>query len=218
MRIDKLKLSSKLVWYVGALSGALLASVVLYKTMVRQPAAFLTTSSPDKRYKVDVTGQKERPRFFTVEVRFHVNKDATPYVSDKFLHSGDSEDPSFEMLYPNHRWMNERTIQFYREEYFQAKPPDTLVLTNNTGETIKYARIRSVDTVLVFDLKAGVTETLITPSSRGDLKWLEIDGEFVNGQQIVSMKKDIQVPRNSAGSTTYHVGIHNDRITVDGGL
>ncbi len=49
------------------------------------------------------------------------------------------------MAYPNHRWINENTIQFYREEYFNEGKPDTLVVVNNTNEPIKYAKVESVD-------------------------------------------------------------------------
>jgi len=163
---------------------------------------------------ISLRGQKDRPFFFTVQVRFDVLKNGTSFLSNMYFHSGDSEDPSFESEYPNHRWTDENTIQFYRQEYFDKANPDTLVVVNKTGEAIKYARIDSVDKVLLFDMQPGATAKLETPRSRGDLKSINIAGEFYNNRQIEGINKDFSV-HTELRPQTYNVYIYADRTMVE---
>jgi hypothetical protein len=196
-----------------ALFGVLILSFLLYKTSVKQ-TAFLTTSSPARTYTVYLTGQKQRPLFFTVEVRFNVLKNGDSFLANKYLHSGDSGDLSFEAGYPNHRWINENTIQFYREQYFNDGKPDTLVVLNHTNKTIKYIRIESVDKFLLFDLQAGSTTNMLNSRPRGDSKWLRVGGEFSDGRSIVGNDVTLPVRRELRGSPiTYYIEVNDDRTT-----
>lgn len=160
-------------------------------------------------------GEKKRPLFFTVEVRFNVLKNGTPFLSNHHLHSGDSEDMSFEMGYPNHRWINESTVQFYREEYFKDGPPDNLIVVNSTGELIKYARIESVDKVLLFDLEPGSETKMVTPRPRGDSKWFDVAGEFSDGRKLIGANMNLPGQKDPTGPNTYYVYINADRTTLD---
>ena len=86
-------LSKTILKYIlpaSVLFGTLLTSVVLYRVVGKSRPPFLTTSSPLKTYTLSLTGQKERPLFFTAEVRFDVLKNGTPFLSNKYLHSGDA--------------------------------------------------------------------------------------------------------------------------------
>jgi hypothetical protein len=206
------KTSLKWILPVAAVFATMLV-LSQYSRIAKDPP-FLTTSSPGKTYTVYLTGQKERPLFFTVEVHFHVSKNGTTFLSNKYLHSGDSQDLSFEMQYPNHRWINENTIQFYREEYFKDVTPDTLVVVNKTGEAIKYAKIKSVDSVLLFDLQPGFTQKIVTPGPRGDSKWLDVEGEFSDGREIVGIKKNLP-QKHLPAPNTYYVYINAKEITLE---
>lgn len=174
----------------------------------------MTTSSPLKTYTLSLTGQKERPLFFTAEVRFDVLKNGAPFLSNQYLHSGDSEDMSFEMGYPSHRWITEKTIQFYREQYFNDGPPDNLVVVNNTAETIKYTKIESVDKLLLFDLQPGSATKIVTPRPRGDSKWVDVVGEFADGRKIMATNKNLPTQKALTGPSTYYVYIDADRTTL----
>jgi len=83
---------------ISALFGTLLISVVLYCVIAKPPPPFLTTSSPEKTYAVYLTGQKEQPRFFTVEVRFHVLKNGTPFLSNAQRRSTKSHETALKEL------------------------------------------------------------------------------------------------------------------------
>ena len=209
------KATLRYILAVSALFGALIISLIIYRVIAKPPPTFLTTSSPEKTYTVYLTGQKEQPLFFTVEVRFHVMKNGTRFLSNKYLHSGDSEDMSFEMRYPNHRWVNENTLQFYREEYFHDGKPDTVVVVNNTGETIKYTKIESVDAILLFDLQPGFTGKMLTPRPRGDSKWVDVVGEFSDGRKIEGTNKDLLEHKDPIGPNTYYITINADGTTVE---
>lgn len=174
-----------------------------------KPKAFFSTSSPGGTYEVSLTGQKERPIFFMVETRFEVSKGGEPFLTNKHLHSFDSLDLSFEAGYPNHRWLSESTIQFYREEYFNDGKPDTFVLVNKTGRAIKYALVESEDKFLLFDLPAESTTKLLNSPPRGDFKWLNIAGEFGDGRSIVSKPVDLAIPKSRSGAT-YYISINAD--------
>src|SRR5437764_2067841 len=102
---------------LGALIGILLICVLLYTVVAKPLPVFLTTASPEKIYSVSLKGQKTQPLFFTAKVRFGVLKNGAPFVSDRLLHSADSEDLPFQFRYPNTRWINEHCLQFFHEEY-----------------------------------------------------------------------------------------------------
>jgi hypothetical protein len=178
--------------------------------LTAKPKAFFSTSSPGGTCTVSLTGQKERPVFFMVEVRFDVSKGGEVFLTDKHLHSFDPLDLSFEMGYPDHRWLSESTIQFYREEYFNYGEPDTFVLVNNTGRAIKYALVESTDKFLLFDLPAESTTKLLNSPQRGDFKWLNIAGEFGDGRSIVSKPVDLAISNTPRGGATYNISINAD--------
>jgi hypothetical protein len=200
-----------LTWAVG-LCGLLIVLLFFLgcSEKTAKPKAFFSTTSPAGTYTVSLTGQKERPLFFMVEARFEVSKGGEPFVTNKHLYSFDSMDLSFELGYPNHRWLSESTVQFYREEYFNDGEPDTFLLVNNTGRAIKYALVESEDKFLLFDLPAESTTKLLNSPQRGDFKWLNIAGEFGDGRSIVSKPVDLAIPTTRRGGATYNISINAD--------
>ena len=78
---------------------------------------FLSTSSPNNTYLVNVKGNPGRPILIANEVKVDVYKTGRIFLSDIWLHStGDSFDLSFEAGFPNHRWLSETVLEFYRKE------------------------------------------------------------------------------------------------------
>jgi hypothetical protein len=192
----------------------LLALLVLLLHQVKgKQDAFLTTSSPLGTYIVYLTGQKERPLFFTVGVRFNVLKNGKPYILDKYMHSGDSLDLSFESGYPSQRWLNESTIQFYREQYFNDGEPDTLIFLNNSKKSIKYLKVESVDKFLLFDLNPGSSTKMLNSRSRGDSKWLSVAGEFSDGTPIFDGAATLRGRKDSGVPISYCVYVNDDKPT-----
>jgi hypothetical protein len=194
---------------VGALLTAVIISLALYFLGLRS-SAFLSTTSPGGIYTVNLTGQKGRPLFLTNEVRFSVSKHGEPVVWDRHLHSADALDLSFEAGYPNYRWLGETVLQFYREDYFNAAPPDTLVIVNKAGRVIKWLRVQSVDKFLLLDLQPASEISLPNSAPRGSSKEIYVEGEFYGQESLKNQGVSIPVTQGRAGKLTYYVSITND--------
>ena len=199
---------------VFILGGSLLICFLLYSFVLKPLPTFLTTASPDRTYTVTLKGQKTRPIFFTATIRFDVLKNGTSILSDKFLYSADGMDIPFETWYPNHRWLNEQSIQFYREQNLRDTPPDTIVVANNTGKTIKYAKIDSIDILIFFEMQPGFKVSIPTSQSKGDGKWLSVEGEFSDGLNISEFGADFSVGSMRVPKTFY-VDLRPGQTTVE---
>ena len=156
----------KSVLIVLVLGASLLICFVIYSFFLKPLQTFLITSSPDKTYTVSLKGQKTKPIFFTAEVRYDVSKKGAPMLSNKFLYSADGLDFPFKFSCPNYRWINEQTIQFYREENLRERPPDTVIVVNNTGKTLKLVRIGSNEMVLFFEIQPGSRPRYRVPNQK----------------------------------------------------
>lgn len=203
----------KWVLIMFVLGACLLASLISYSLFLKPQPTFLTTVSPDRTYTVSLKGQKSRPIFFTATIRFDVLKNGTSMLSDKFLYSADGMDIPFETWYPNHRWLNEQSIQFYREQNFRDAPPDTIVVANNTGKTIKYAKIDSIDIVIFFEMQPGFKVSIPTSQSKGESKWLSVEGEFSDGTNISEFGTDFN--KNRHEPKTFYVDLRPGRTNVE---
>ena len=198
---------------MSVLSGVLLVSLISYGMFLKPQATFLTTVSPARTYTVSLKGQKSRPIFFTATIRFEVIKNGNRILSDKFLYSADGMDIPFETWYPDHRWLNEQSIQFYREQNFQDAPSDTVVVTNNTGKTIKYAKIDSIDIVIVFEMPPGFKVSIPSSQSKGESKWLSVKGEFSDGTNLSEFGTDFV--KNRREHKTFYVDLKPGRTNVE---
>ena len=203
----------KSVLIVLVLGASSLFCLVIYSFFFKPLQTFLITSSPDKTYTVSLRGQKTQPIFFTAEVRYDVSKKGAPMFSNKFLYSADGLDFPFEYRYPNYRWLNEQTIQFYREENLRERPPDSVILVNNTGKTIKLVRIESNEIVLFFQLEPGF-KTSIPSSQSGDSKWIFVKGEFTDGTSISEFGADLNL-KGQGERRTFSVDLRADKTTVE---
>ena len=210
--MGKAKTMIKWMLSVCALLGAVWISLVLYDAAVESNPFFIT-SSPGGTYTVKLTGQKQRPFFFTNTVNYHVLKNGQPFIPSTYIHSGDFMDISFELAYPNHRWLSENTLQLYREQYFNDGIPDTLVVVNRAGQVIKHLKVASQDQFLFFDLQPGAEMNLLNSRPRGDYKVLDVAGEFYDGKRINS--EEALKPAKS-GPFTYYIYINANGATFEG--
>jgi len=204
----------KSVLIVLVLGASSLFCLVIYSFFFKPLQTFLITSSPDKTYTVSLRGQKTQPIFFTAEVRYDVSKKGAPMFSNKFLYSADGLDFPFEYRYPNYRWLNEQTIQFYREENLRERPPDSVIVVNNTGKTIKLVRIESNEIVLFFELEPGFKTSIPSSQSKGDSKWLFVNGEFTDGTSISEFGADLNL-KGQGERRTFSVDLRADKTTVE---
>lgn len=199
---------------VGALLTTVIISLALYFLGFKS-SAFLSTSSPGGVYTVNLTGQKGRPWFFTNEVRFSVSKHGEPFVGERQLHSADAFDLSFEAGYPNHRWLAGNVLQFYREEYFNAAPADTLVIANKAGRVIKWLRVQSVDKFLLFDIQPESEISLPNSAPRGDSKDIYVEGGFYGEESLKKQGIGVPIIQGRAGNSTYYVSITSNGPVIE---
>jgi len=195
---------------------AAVGSISLVRTII--PAEpFVTTTSPKGTYTVRLTGRKDRPRipFVEHEVRFSVSKGERLFLADKFLHSGDWLDPSFELWFPENSWLSENILQFYKREFRSDGAHESIVVLNKTAETILYLRIVSVDTFLLFDVQPGAASTLAVSAPRTDSRWVSVEGEFSGHRAIKSAEAGFVVAAAQKGPFVYYVYVNEDGISIE---
>jgi hypothetical protein len=151
-----------------------------------KPHVWLSTPSPNKIYTVELTGDKGRGGFiFYNTVRFNVIRNSQIIVENAYAHSGDWMDISFELAYPEHAWVSENVLRFWRNPHLpgEKEESDTLVISNDTGKALKYLRIKLKDMFLVFDMQPYSTLQLSsTHQSWSSGVWIE--GQFEDGERV----------------------------------
>ncbi|MFN0279125.1 MAG: hypothetical protein ACKVRN_11045 [Pyrinomonadaceae bacterium] len=184
---------------LGVFAGSTLVIILLFYLYDALKPPFFTTKSPDNTYSVNLYGQKERPALFTVEVGAVVLKNEQPFWPYQTLHTGDAMDLSFELGWPDHRWIGDNVLQFYREENFsELKLPERLVLVNKTDKVIRQLRITSNnDKFLGFDLPPGSEIRLAASPPRGDYSgvWIAArlnDGRIFENKAIFDVSNVLQ--------------------------
>jgi hypothetical protein len=173
----------KVIALISTLALTLIAGILIHGWLFEAPV-WLSTSSPNKTYTVELTGDKGRGGFiFDSTVRFNVIRNGQPLVKDVHAHSGDFMDISFELAYPENVWVNENVIRFWRTSDVIEHQADTLLILNNTDKVIRYLKINAKDMFLVFDMQPHSSLRLST-SHQSWLGWIACEGEFVDGQPI----------------------------------
>jgi hypothetical protein len=178
-------------------------------------AVFFTTASPHNTFSVKLKGDKGRPLIIPNEVRADVLKFGQPYMSDIWLHStGDSFDLSFESGFPNVRWLNDNTVEFYRPEDFE-KGMDSLLISNRADRTIKYLRVQSENKFLLFELPSGTSVSLNVPAPRGDSQWIGLEGAFSDAKEIPFNSKSFNRRSTQRKHSFYEISIDESGSNIE---
>ncbi len=162
----------------------LAAGTVIYKWFFE--SVWLTTSSPNKTYTVELTGDKSRGGFIIPSVvGYRVFKDNEIVAKNSSVHSGDWMDISFELAYPEHAWVSENVLRFWRNPHLPREIDkfDILLISNDTDKTIKYLEVKARDMFLVFDLQPNSTLRLSSTHQSWNYS-IGIEGEFEDGRNI----------------------------------
>lgn len=209
---------SKFIALILTLAVTLTAGIFIHRLLFKpaKPVPWLTTSSPNKSYTVEMTGDKGRGGFFIMsEVRYNVLKNGQPIVEDAFAHAGDSMDISFELAYPEYAWIDENVIRFWRkpDRPEQAKS-DLLFISNDTDKTIRHLKINAKDMFFVFDIQPRST---LKVSFSHQLEWNAIgcEGAFEDGQRIGRNWVSFKNENKSEEPLQYCMSINYDRVTIE---
>jgi hypothetical protein len=183
--------ASPLVWLL--FGGFLCATIFGLQLWINSKrAVFLRTASPGNTYTINLKGDKSRAFIIPNEVRADVFKLGQPFVSDIWLHSAlDAFDLSFEAGFPDVRWLGESTVEFYRAQYFEDGM-DSLLVSNKAEKSVKYLRVQSENTFLLFDMQSGTSISLVLPAPRGDSQWIAVEGAFTDGTEIPFKLENLQ--------------------------
>src|SRR5688572_4121716 len=202
----------KLVALLAVSAGALTAGVTGYSLFSR-PTVRLSTSSPDRTYTVELTGNKSRSLYHAV--RFNVIKHGQATIEDAYAHSGDWMDISFELAYPEQAWVGENVLRFWREpERPERAGFDTLLIANKTNKAIKYLRVSAEDLFLVFDIQPGSTSRL-SPSHQSWQSWVDCNGEFEDGRRIRCDGVNFSHHDKSNEPLRYRISVTDGRVAIE---
>jgi hypothetical protein len=204
------RFAPSLVWTFVVLG--LCALIFLGRFWVHsQYKEFLTTTSPNHIYTVNLKGNKGRPLIIPNEVRADVSKAGQLFASDIWLHeTTDSFDLSFEAGFPKVRWLTGNIVEFYRPEYFE-RGADLLMVENQAGKLIKYLRVQAENKFLVFELASGTSISLKIPAARGDSQWIAIEGAFADDEKIPFKSASFDKRQHS----NYHICIGPSDATIN---
>lgn len=180
---------SRFLQYIGSAAVLVLAISVgiIVHWWFREPPVWLSSSSPDHTYVVDLTGDKGRGGFiFDTVVSYRLSKNGTMFVKDKVAHRGDWLDVSFELAYPEHTWIGENVMRFWRKpDRDRDDRFDVLLISNETNKTVRYVRIVTKDMFFIFDIQPHSNLKLsFTHQPEGNDIWCE--GEFDGGSSLDS--------------------------------
>lgn len=181
------QLTGKLIWALFALGciGAALFSWYLSQSN----RIFLATNSPNKTYAVNLKGNPGRALVMGNEVWADIYKDGNLVLRDVWLHTTrNSFDLSFEAGFPDHRWLSENVVEFYRPGYFE-RGADHLEVKNQTDTPVKYLRVESYNKFLILDLQPKSSVSLKVPLPRADWQWFFVEGSSLDGKLIPENSK-----------------------------
>jgi hypothetical protein len=174
---------------------------------------WLSSTSPNQKYTVELTGDKGRGGFLIYSVvKYNILVNREPFTMDRLVHYGDSMDISFELAYPEHAWINENTLRFWSNRHRREDNLDTLLISNNTDKVIRFLRIKAWDMFFVFDVQPR-SQLKLSFTHRSEGKGISVEGEFEDGSLI-----DYGVGFLENGSRDplgYCMTIDYDRVTIN---
>ena len=89
-----------------------------------------------------------------------------------------------------------------------------MVVVNNTGKTLKLVRIQSNEIVLFFEMQPGFKTSIPSSQSKGDYKWLFVEGEFADGPRVSESMGDFDL-KGRHEPRTFKVDLRADKTTIE---
>jgi hypothetical protein len=180
----------------------------------RESPVWLSSSSPNHTYAVDLTGDKGRGGFIIDSVvKYRLSKNGNVFVKDRVAHRGDWLDISFELAYPEHAWIRENVMRFWRKpDRLEEDRSDALLISSDASQAVRYLRIKTKDMFFIFDIKPRSTSRLsFTHQSEGNYFWCE--GEFIDGRRFEYAANFLE--SKASDPLGYCIVIHDNRLTIE---
>lgn len=192
---------------------SILSSVFIVRWLFDESPVWLSSSSPSSTYTVELTGDKGRGGFIIDSVvRYNLIKNEQLLVKDREAHRGDSLDISFELAYPEHAWVKENVLRFWRNpDRPQDAGTDELLITNDTDKAINYLQIKAQVMFFVFDIQPHSKLKLLFSHQSGQ-SWIWCEGEFQDG---TSIKHSANFPESENESVRYCMAVDYDRVMIE---
>jgi hypothetical protein len=197
--------------------GIVVVFSVVAAYMLHGKKAFLTTSSPAGTYKLILSGDKDRPSLPMVDhsVFLTVFKNEKRLVVSREIYSSDWLDAGFVDWYPQHQWVTEQSVQFYRDQFRQDGPNDTITVQNNSTKRISYLKVVSVDILIILELAPKSFAVFSVSRARADSKWVSVAGEFETGQPIIAASQDFDLGKKT-GPFSFGISVADAETTITG--
>jgi hypothetical protein len=142
------------------------------------------SSSPSGLYTIRLTGNGDRPTFLTNQVDVTVLKEGVPYISNEYIHSGDSFDLSFNYGFPRRVWLDDNTIRFFNPRETAADKKYTVSVRNSSTVKIKFLKLFTTDKFVILDLEPGSSAKLAFSEPLGDRIDFYLLLVFDNGKRL----------------------------------
>jgi hypothetical protein len=180
-----------------------------------QSRVWLSTSSPNKTYTVQLTGREFRPKVPGVEheARFNLLKGSEPVVKNAYVDSYDWFDSDFAEMYPEHEWVTESVLRFGRLTKSEQRI-DSLIVSNRTDKPVRYLKITVGDMLFIFDVPARSATKLVVPH-RGWLSWVAAEGAFSDGQSLPANGVNFFHRDRLNGPLQYCLFVSKSRISIE---
>lgn len=203
---------------MGILVAPLLLGLIVY-VIFAQSATWLSISSPNKTYTVELMGNKSRSvvPLTDQKVQFRLYKRGQPVVKAAPLISFDWFDSGFSKTYPEHKWVSESILQFSSNIVESENSLDSLVISNNTNKTVKYLKIRVLDMFLIFDIEPNSSIKLTVPHYRWQ-SWVVGEGEFEDGERISGNGVNFFHKDKLKEPLRYCISINNNVLRIESPL
>src|SRR5688572_6272636 len=204
--------------FIALLTGAaalvvvLAAGVIIYWWFAPS-VVWLSSTSPTHKYTIELTGDKGRGGFIIYStVKYNILVDGKPVTRDRLAHYGDFMDISFELAYPEHAWIDDKTLRFWSNRHRREDNLDTLLVSNNTDKVIRFLRIEAWDMFFVFDVQPR-SHLKLSFTHRSEGKGISVEGEFEDGSLI---DNGVWFPESGSREPLgYCMTIDSDRVTIN---
>jgi len=176
------------------LTACAVLGTTIYRSRLQRPAPKIdfSTESPQKTYKVTLTGQAGPPdmKFVQLDLTRHEVKATASRVGHIVfdglsMYSGDGYDNGFRVLYPDQRWLSESVLEFGQKADFAKPPQDELYVANKTQGVIPYLYVRAgkYSIFLLFDLQPNSVQKLSTHMEYWE-RVVGCEGKLALGKEI----------------------------------